>query len=213
LRFLPLRVSLPVSHGLRNGPARQRRALRPPRFTSDPPPNPIRGRQAIGYDVAGPPVTSGVTRIVDSFGLSQPVFEFSGTAGQWLRSTDRFFYSGLESAQILQAAMEQYASLKAAATQGGSPLPRLELYCYYTNDDYVVEPSGPQGIVQSDSAPTLITYQFRWIGVQSLLEPVTALADDLLDALTSDVGTAITGLGSSISSMLNAYSPFSSTAS
>lgn len=163
------------------------------------------------YDVAGSPALAGVQRTPDLYGLSPPIWTISGTTGVKTHSTDHYLFTGLQSALILQGVIEQYFSLVAAA--GGTNLPRLEFYDYYASDFWQVVPLQPQTILQSASAPQLLQYQFRLVGIQSLLQPLTAAIDTLLSPLVASVGQGISSLGSSINSALGNYSPFGPAAS
>ncbi len=154
-----------------------------------------RGGMANMYDVAGNALNAGVQRIVDTYGFSPPIFTVQGSTGVNRHSVDRYLYTGLESALVIQGALEQYFSILAAASQSSSPLPKMELYDYFTLTFFAVVPIGVQGFYQSAGAPQLIHYSFRLVGIQSLLLPLVAAADSLLAPLTAGIGSARGGMG------------------
>lgn len=161
------------------------------------------------YDVAGAPAGFGVARIPDVYGLSPPVYTISGTTGVKYHSTDRYLLTGLQSILVLQGAIAQYYALVASAVQSGAQqLPRLEFYDFFQSDFYWVVPLNSQVISQDAARPQLVNYQLRLVAIQSLLQPLIADLDDLLGPLTEGVGSAINGLGTSLSSALGNYSQF-----
>jgi len=164
------------------------------------------------YDVAGPAQTNGVTRIADVYGLTLPTYTIAGTTGVKYHSTDNFLTTGLESIQILQAAIAQYFSIVAASSAGGAQtknLPRLEFYDFYSSEFYQVVPVGPQGISQNQSRPQLLNYQFRLAAIYNLLQPLTNAVDSIVGAISGPIGTGISNMESSLGNVLGSYSPFS----
>lgn len=164
------------------------------------------------YDESGSAQFAGVQRIPDVYGYSPPIWSISGTTGVKRHSTDRYIYNGLQSALILQAVMEQYFSLVAAESASGgtgATLPRLEFYDYFSSDFWRVVPLGRQGIIQSASAPQLVSYRFQFVGYESLIQPIIAGIDTALAPLEQTVDSGISGLSSTLVTTLGAYSPWS----
>lgn len=160
------------------------------------------------YDVAGPSANFGVSRIADVYGASLPTFTIAGTTGVKYHSTDRFFFTGLESIQTLQNCILQYFGMVAEA--GGSAassnkLPRLEFYNYFASEFYQIVPIGPQGISQSNQRPQLLNYQFKWAAIQNLLQPLTSAIDTALSPLTGEIGKGISVLSGDITSAFSSY--------
>lgn len=164
------------------------------------------------YDVAGSPSLAGVQRIPDLYGYSPPIWTIAGTTGVKRHSTDRYLFTGLQSALVLQACMEQYFSFVAAAAQSGGSngagptLPRMEFYDYFSSDFWQVVPLGPQGVSQTARAPQLVEYSFRFIGVQSLLQPLVSEVDSLVGQAAQGIGAGISNLSTSVSNSLGSYS-------
>jgi hypothetical protein len=166
------------------------------------------------YDVAGPTLNFGVQRIVDVYGEAPPILSIAGTTGVKYHSTDGGFLTGLESIQILQAAISQYfAAVTAASTAGagaaGNSLPRLEFYDYFTSSFYQVVPLGSQGIRQDSRTPQLLFYNFRFVVVENLETALIGAIDSMLGPLGQGIDSAINGVSQSLGSALGSYSPFS----
>lgn len=170
------------------------------------------------YDIAGIPQLAGVQRVPDVYGYSPPMWTIAGTTGVKRHSTDRNLFTGLQSALILQAVLEQYFSLLAAAQSNASPgspmtLPRLELYDYFASDFWQVVPLGPMAIIQSNAAPQLVNYQIRLVGIESLAQPLISGIDSILGPLAQDISSGISSLSSTIQGALGQYNPWSPAAS
>ena len=99
------------------------------------------------------------------------------------------------------------ASAAGGQSGGGSSLPRLEFYDFFTSQFWQVAPLGPQGIQQDSRAPQLLFYQFRFVGIQNLEAPLAAGVDSVLGGLLGGVSSMISGIGSSLSSAVGSYSP------
>lgn len=158
------------------------------------------------YDVGGAPLNFGVQRIADVYGEAPPVFVIEGTTGVKYHSTDRFLFTGLESIQMLEAAISQYFGLVSAAN--GKNLPRLEFYDYFSSGFYQVVPVGPQGIIQNVARPQLLNYRFRWMAIANLEQPVVQGVDNLIGLLSAPINSAVSSIDKTISSVVNTYSPF-----
>ena len=159
-------------------------------------------------DVQGDPTTQGVTRVVDTYGLSPPTFIIEGTTGWDRHSADGFLLTGLQSIQALQAFLAQYASLNQIQRQTNNPnLYALEFYDYFGNNFWQIEPVGPQMIRQSADRPLLTYYRFRWVGIQPVGIPLFGLVDALASTLGTSAPQAAINAGLTVGAFLTAYGP------
>jgi hypothetical protein len=128
------------------------------------------------YDVAGPPNTNGVTRIVDQYGIAPPILTIEGTTGWQRHNMDYFRYTGLQSIQQLELTIRKYISLNQTLISIGitNNLYTLEFWDDFTGSYYQVEPIGEFGIKQSASQPLLMYYSFRLAVIKKIDEPVDA---------------------------------------
>lgn len=141
------------------------------------------------YDVAGPPVRSGVQRQVDSYGISPFVYEIEGTTGWDRHLTDGFILTGQQSIQRVQEMLLRYAELNEIQRENNNPnLYFLEFWDMFNKEFWVVEPVGPQEVRASDRAPLLQYYRFRLAGVKPIAAPY--LAVEALDLLAIALKTA-----------------------
>jgi hypothetical protein len=66
------------------------------------------------YDTQGSALNQGVSRQVDSYGLTPPMYVIEGTTGWQKHSSDGMSLTGLQSIQQLQQLLAQYAALSQA---------------------------------------------------------------------------------------------------
>jgi len=161
-------------------------------------------------DVHGPAQTRGVTRYVDRFGLTPPMITIEGTTGWDRHQSDGYILTGLQSIQLLQQFLAQYATLNETQLQSGNPqLYTLEFSDYFLNQFWVVEPIGPQVVRQSADKPTLVYYRFRWAAVAplGLLDFAIGEADALLQVFGTPAAAAAVNAATTLGAMLVAYSP------
>jgi hypothetical protein len=160
------------------------------------------------YDTSGPPSTRGVTRNVDSFGMSPPMFTLEGTTGWDRHQTDGYVFTGLQSIQQVQYLFTLYAQLNQAQKMANNPsLYTLEFYDYFNQEFWQVEPIGEQEINQSERAPTLQFYRFRFAAVQPVSAPLVLdiFADPIQQLFSAGASAAAGALSSGISSILGLY--------
>lgn len=159
-------------------------------------------------DTQGPPVQNGVSRVVDTFGLSPPMFIIEGTTGWDRHSADAFALTGLQSMITLRNFLEQYVQLNQVQIQSGNPnLYALEFYDYFTSQFWQVEPVGRQSVIQSVRQPTLSYYRFQWAGVCPVRQPVENEVDQLAYLLALSVSQSVTNTLQTINDMTLAYTP------
>lgn len=158
-------------------------------------------------DTQGPPLTQGVSRVMDTYGLAPPVFTIEGTTGWDLHSTDGYSLSGLQSMQQLAQFLAVYADLNQVQRVAGIPyLYSLEFYDYFTSSFWKIEPVGPQVFQQDAARPQLVYYRFRWAATIPA-GGVADVLDEIGDALGVGSALASSSLGQSIGSTLGNYSP------
>lgn len=152
--------------------------------------------------------TFGVTRIVDTYGLSPPIYTIEGTTGWDRHATDGYVLTGLQSLQLLDKFLQRYAALNVTQTQSGlSQLYALEFYDYFTQNFWQVEPVGPQGFRQSADRTKLVYYRFRWAAIQPVGIPLIGEADALLTLLGVPAVTAAISAAQTVATMAAVYSP------
>lgn len=139
------------------------------------------------YDVAGPPSTNGVTRIVDQYGIAPPVISIEGTTGWDRHSMDYFQYTGLQSIQQLDKVIRTYIKLNQTviAVGGSSQMYTLEFWDDFTGSYWQVEPIGEFGLKQSAQQPLLTYYSFRLAVVKKLSEPIDAYLRSILSQVAA----------------------------
>lgn len=158
-------------------------------------------------DTQGSPLTQGVTRVMDTYGLAPPIFTIEGTTGWDLHSGDGYSMTGLQSMQQLAAFLATYADLNQVQRLAGIPyLYTLEFYDYFTSNFWQIEPVGPQMFQQDSSRPLLVYYRFRWAATKpaGLIGDVLDTIGNVLD-LASQLSTS--GLAQNIDGVLGNYSP------
>lgn len=159
-------------------------------------------------DTQGPPVKNGVSRIVDTYGDSPPVFLIEGTTGWDRHSADGFALTGLQSMIRLRNFLQQYTQLNQVQMQAGNPnLFALEFYDYFTSQFWQIEPIGPQTIQQSSQRPTLSFYRFRWAAIRPVRQPVENEIDQLAYLLELSAAQSVLNAAQSINQMTLAYGP------
>lgn len=157
------------------------------------------------YDVAGSPITGGVYREVDSYGVSPVTYVIEGTTGWQQHSTDGYQYTGLQSIQALEGLLYQYAQMNAAIAGTGLPPFFLEFYDYFREDFWQVEPVGQQGTRMSRTRPLLVSYSFRLVGINNVSNPIVAALDEVALAFGINPLLAIGSLGAVASSITSNY--------
>lgn len=159
-------------------------------------------------DTQGPPMQLGVSRIVDTYGLSPPLFTIEGTTGWDLHSADGFTLTGWQSIQQLGAFLAQYAQLNQIQRQAGNPqLYALEFYDYFLEQFWQIEPVGPQILRQSADRPRLIYYRFRWAAIKPVRFPALGAPDPLMASLTISVPSAVSVTSAGIGVFTTNYGP------
>jgi hypothetical protein len=157
------------------------------------------------------PLSQGVTRVMDTYGLAPPIFTIEGTTGWDYHSADGYSLTGLESMQQLAAFLATYADLnQGLRVAGASSLFTLEFYDYFQQSFWVIEPIGPQVFSQDASRPLIVYYRFRWAATIPA-GGVVQVIDEVEDTLGAVSSLASTSLGQSLSSTLGAYSPIGGT--
>lgn len=156
------------------------------------------------YDVAGPPTSNGVTRIVDGYGKTSPVISIEGTTGWNRHSMDTFLRTGLQSIQQLEKVIQTYIQLNQTlvALGASSSLYTLEFWDDFTASYYQVEPIGEQGFKQSAAQPLLTYYAFRLAVIKKLDEPIDAFLRPILSQVAS---LAMRAVQSAIGPVLSRY--------
>ena len=85
-------------------------------------------------DTQGPPISRGVTRVMDTYGLAPPVYTLEGTTGYDRHMSDGFVLSGIQSMLLLNQFLAQYVTMNQVQRVVGNPqLFTLEFYDYYMN--------------------------------------------------------------------------------
>lgn len=145
------------------------------------------------YDTSGPPSMSGVMRTVDSWGIAPPMFFIDGTTGYDYHQTDGYIFTGQQSIVQLQYILQLYAQLNQSLKLQNNPnLYSLELYDYWNQDFWQVEPIGEIEIRATDRAPTLLYYRLRLAGVRPVNAPIIS------DPFADQVKQAFYGASSNI---------------
>lgn len=158
-------------------------------------------------DTQGSPLTQGVKRVVDTYGLAPPIITIEGTTGWDLHSTDGYEMTGLQAMQKLAAFLATYADLNQVNKLAGIPyLWKLEFYDYFTSNFWQIEPIGPQIFQQDAARPQLIYYRFKWAATI----PAGGIAD-ILDEIGNviDIGSSLatSNLFQSTSTVQTDYGP------
>jgi hypothetical protein len=159
-------------------------------------------------DTQGTALHNGVTRVVDTYGLSPPSYTIEGTTGWDLHSTDGYTGNGLQSIQMLQTFLNQYVQLNQNQRQAGDPnLYALEFSDFFSSQFWQIEPIGPQIIRQSNDRPMLSYYRFRWAAICPVRQPPFSQFDVLLGLLSTPAQEAIINATIGINLVLGNYDP------
>jgi hypothetical protein len=160
------------------------------------------------YETRGPASSQGVTRNVDRYGLTPPIFVIEGTTGWDYHSADGYAYTGLESIQLLEQFLKNYETLNQGQLDAGSPdLYTLEFYDYFKNQFWVIEPTGPQTFRQDVSKPQLSFYRFRWVAITPIGGVSSDENDDISNTLSTPPNQAISNTSSNLMGVTGAYTP------
>jgi hypothetical protein len=133
------------------------------------------------YDTAGAPVSAGVQRQVDGYGIAPPVYEIEGTTGWDRHLTDGFLLTGQQAIQRLQQMLMRYAELNQIQRLNNNPNAYvLEFGDFFNEEFYQVEPIGPIEVRASSRAPLLQYYRIRLAAIQPLSAPIATTVLDLM---------------------------------
>ena len=133
------------------------------------------------YDTAGAPISAGVQRQVDSYGIAPPVYEIEGTTGWDRHLTDGFLLTGQQAIQRLQQMLMRYAELNQIQRLNNNPNAYvLEFGDFFNEEFYQVEPIGPIEVRASSRAPLLQYYRIRLAAIQPLSAPIATTVLDLM---------------------------------
>jgi hypothetical protein len=154
----------------------------------------------------GTPLQNGVARIVDSYGLSPPMFTIDGTTGWDRHSTDGYILTGLQSAQLLANFIKEYISLNQTQIQAGNPnLYALEFYDYFAGQFWQVEPLGPVMFRQTNDRPALTFYRLQMAGIKPVRESPYSDASALAMLLGTPATMAVANMGSALTAVSTTY--------
>ena len=168
----------------------------------------VRSGMSTYNDTQGTANSQGVTRVVDRYGLSPPMFSIQGTTGWDYHLSDGYILTGLQSLQLLAQFLARYATLNELQRAAGNPdLYTLEFYDYFLTQFWQIEPVGPQGLRQSADRPLLTYYEFNWIGVAPIGLPVIGEIDAIANTLLTPAQQAAVNAARTISAALVAYGP------
>jgi len=159
-------------------------------------------------DTQGLPLQSGVSRVMDSYGLAPPLITISGTTGWDRHSTDGYVLTGLQSIILLRNFIDNYIQLNQDQRQVGNPnLYALEFYDYFTSNFWQVEPIGPVVIRQTNDRPTLSYYRLRLAAICPVRLSAINIEDALLHTINVPIQQAIVSAAESVNTMLTIYGP------
>lgn len=164
-------------------------------------------------DTSGSPLQNGVSRVMDSYGLSPPIISVEGTTGWDRHSTDGYVLTGLQSMLLLRNFLDTYAQLNQTQRQAGNPnLYQLEWYDYFTSAFWQIEPIGPQIVRQTNDRPQLSFYKFRFAAIAPVRLNAINVTDAILHLLNVPILQAIGSAALSMNAMLSVYGPAGITA-
>lgn len=164
-------------------------------------------------DTQGSPLQNGVSRVVDTYGISPPMITLEGTTGWDRHSTDGYVLTGLQSILLLRNFIEQFMALNEAQKQAGNPnLYQLEWYDYFTSQFWNCIPVGPQIIRQTNDRPQLSFYKFRFAAIAPVRLNAINVTDAILHLLNVPILQAIGSAALSMNAMLSVYGPAGITA-
>jgi hypothetical protein len=145
------------------------------------------------YDVAGDASNQGVQRIIDFYGITPVTYTIEGTTGWKWHQTDGYQYTGLQSIQVLENLLTQWANQnQQQIINGNVGLYELWFFDYFRNQFWSVVPIGPQGIRQDERRPILVNYSFRLLGVYPIGAAQVPSADSLATLLVQPPQTTTT---------------------
>lgn len=163
---------------------------------------------AVPYESYGTPIEKGVRRNIDVWGNTPVNYVLEGTTGWDRHGTDGMLFTGLQSIQQIQYMCGLYASLNQVRMLENNPeLYRMELYDYFNQEFWQVEPIGAQEIRQSSQAPTLQFYRMVFAGVQPVSAPLISnlFADPVQQLFAAGSSAAARGLQDAVNSALGIY--------
>lgn len=164
-------------------------------------------------DTQGSPLQNGVSRIVDTYGLSPPMITIEGTTGFDRHSADGYVLDGRQSMLLLKNFIEQYTALNEIQKQAGNyNLLALEFSDYFTSNFWQCQPVGPQIIRQSAERPALLFYRFRLAAMRPVRLTAVGVEDALLHLLNVPILQAVASAAQSANTMLAVYGPAGITA-
>jgi len=159
-------------------------------------------------DTQGTSLQGGVSRVMDTYGISPPVFTIAGTTGHDRHSTDGYVLSGLQSMLLLRNFINQYVELNQIQREAGnSNLYALEFYDYYMSQFWQVEPIGPVVIRQTNDRPQIAFYRFRFAAIAPVRLNAINVEDAMLHLLNVPILQAIGSASESVNTMLSVYGP------
>ena len=160
-------------------------------------------------DTQGPPISNGVTRVIDTYGLGPPIYTIEGTTGWDYHSSDGYLLTGLQSVKNLNSFLAYYATLNQQQRAAGNPnYYTLEFYDFFTGNFWQVEPVGPQTMRQSADRPTLTYYRFHWAASVPAGKPLLAIVDALLNLLNVPRQESIIATSVALAAFTANYQPF-----
>ncbi len=164
-------------------------------------------------DTQGTSMQSGVSRVMDTYGLAPPVFTIEGTTGWDRHSTDGYVLDGLQSIILLRNFIDTYVQMNQQQREAGNPnLFALEFYDYFTSQYWQVEPVGPQVIRQTNDRPLLSFYRFRLAAICPVRLTAAGIEDYLLSIMNVPILQSVVVATQSLTTMLGAYGPAGITA-
>jgi len=159
-------------------------------------------------NVSGPASSAVVSRLSDVYGLTPPTYTIEGTTGWDYHDSDGGILTGMQSMQLLQQFLSQYAQLNQTQRRAGNPqFYTLEFYDFFSDQFWQVEPVGPQAFRQSEQRPTLTYYRFHWEAIQPAGIPAVGLADALAQLIATPAQTAIANAALTMEAVAFAYTP------
>jgi hypothetical protein len=159
-------------------------------------------------ETQGSPQNQGVTRVIDTYGLSPPIIDIEGTTGYDRHTADGYILTGIESITLLRKFLSTYALLNQQQQAAGNPqMYSLEFYDFYSSSFYQIEPVGPQIFRQTNDRPLLMYYRFHWAAVAPVSAPILELLDILLQTFETPAEQAVTNAIQTIGAIATAYGP------
>ena len=164
------------------------------------------------YDTQGTPAQYGVARLVDQYGMAPLIFDIEGTTGWQKHLTDGFQYTGLQSIQVIESYLLEFARLNAnKATSLSSDLYTLEFYDYFSSVFYEVVPVGPQQVWQDSQKPLLTNYKFHLVGIRPVNGPALP-SGSTTDPIAAAFGAAVSTVQATVGGLMGGVSSLYSSA-